>query len=103
MGMRFAEFPAVLYLFHQGGGYPSTAYVWRVTEPLDFTRDGAAYAKAIAGAPVFSTRSMMSEFFNRFSVLGSSKAALRVVYRHIAPELVVLSNGKAEEERDFPF
>ena len=94
--MSFTEFPVMLYTFAQGGPYPSTAYVWRVTEPLDLTLDGAAHAKAVAGAPSFSSRAMEKEFFSRFSVLGTSKVALRAMYRHIAPETVTMHDAYQE-------
>jgi hypothetical protein len=82
------HFPVKLYLYAQGGPYPSTAYVWRVSEPLVLARDAAAYARAVSKAPTVASRAMIQEFFERFTAIGAHKAALRDIYRFLAPHSI---------------
>ena len=84
-GMSFEKFPVMRYLYAQGGPYPTTAYVWRVSEPLDLVRDAAAVAHASRNAPSFATRAMMHDYFDRFNILGTSAVALRALYRYLSP------------------
>ena len=84
-GLSFEDFSVKRYIYAQGGPYPSTAYVWRISDPLDLVRDAAAIAMATKNAPSTATRAMLREFFDRFSILCTNEAALRALYRHLSP------------------
>ena len=83
--MSFGEFSVHVYFYMQGGPYPTTAYIWRISEPLDGARHTAAIALASRNAPSCASRAMSREFFERFSVLGNQEAAMRAMYRFLSP------------------
>lgn len=74
-----------VYLYAQGGPHPSTAYIWRVKDPIDDVRDAAALAIMTLQARAASSRAMAKEFFTRFIVTEASKAAMRCIKRYLCP------------------
>ena len=97
--VSFADFPIVVYTYKAGGPYGHTVYVWRCTDPVDETRQAAAYAMAVRGAPQFAPCGQAREFFERFSVSGAHPTMLRQMFRELSPADLGARN-EAQQEID---
>ena len=84
--IAFADFPVKLYVYRHGGPHPSTARIWRTTDPLDSTRDAAALSAALATAKVHSSRAMLRDYFDKFSITGTSVAVMRALRHFLLPD-----------------
>ena len=96
-GVRCADFDIYLYVYNQGGPYPSTAYVWRLPTERDEGKQAAAVAKVISAAPAHAGRSVMRDYFNQFNSFSTGKAALRGIFRFLSP--TELGSHSAEQRQ----
>lgn len=101
----FPSFNVKLYVYLQGGPYPSTAFIWRTPIQPDEAKEAAVISDIAKQAPITSSRAMVSDFYRRFTIAGMSKPALRAVHRHLCPTTTMSTNPEMQalDERYLKF